>query len=126
MLLGRVSTVPHVTAPADEAHLEPGLVGDISGGFFVPAYQRGYRWGEVEVRRLLDDIWESRDGPYYLQPVAVKPHDDQWELVDGQQPAHHSVPNPPVHERRRATELWRRILDAVRDKARQRRVPDEP
>ena len=61
------------------------LVGDISGRFYVPAYQRGYRWGEVEVRRLLEDIWESRDEPYYLQPVVVKRHGDEWELVDGQQ-----------------------------------------
>jgi hypothetical protein len=68
-----------------EALLEPRLVGDISGTFFVPAYQRGYRWGQVEVHRLLDDIWESRDRPYYLQPVVVKPHGDEWELVDGQQ-----------------------------------------
>lgn len=31
--------------------LEPKLVGDISGNFFVPDYQRGYRWDkEVEVR----------------------------------------------------------------------------
>jgi uncharacterized protein with ParB-like and HNH nuclease domain len=68
-----------------EADLEPKLVGDISGGFYVPAYQRGYRWGEAEVRKLLDDIWESSDKPYYLQPVVVKPHGDEWELVDGQQ-----------------------------------------
>lgn len=68
-----------------EASLEPRLVGDISGRFYVPAYQRGYRWGEVEVQRLLDDIWESRDRPYYLQPVVVKEHGDEWELVDGQQ-----------------------------------------
>lgn len=53
--------------------------------FYVPAYQRGYRWGEVEVRRLLDDIWESREKPYYLQPVVVKQHGGEWELVDGQQ-----------------------------------------
>jgi Protein of unknown function DUF262 len=68
-----------------EANLEPRLVGDISEMFYVPAYQRGYRWGEVEVRRLLDDIWVSRDKPYYLQPVVVKRHGDEWELVDGQQ-----------------------------------------
>jgi hypothetical protein len=61
------------------------LVGDIFETFYVPAYQRGYRWGEVEVRRLLDDIWDSRDKPYYLQPVVVKQHGDEWELVDGQQ-----------------------------------------
>jgi hypothetical protein len=53
--------------------------------FYVPAYQRGYRWGEAEVRRLLEDIWESRDRPYYLQPGVVKRYGDEWELVDGQQ-----------------------------------------
>jgi len=74
-----------VTASAGDAYLEPRLVGDISGSFYVPAYQRGFRWGEVEVRRLLDDVWESRDSPYYLQPVVVKRHGDEWELVDGQQ-----------------------------------------
>jgi hypothetical protein len=74
-----------VTASAGDAYLEPRLVGDISGRFYVPAYQRGYRWGDIEVRRLLDDIWESRDKPYYLQPVVVKRHGDEWELVDGQQ-----------------------------------------
>ena len=73
-------------APEREALLEPKLVGDIEGRFFVRRYQRGYRWGEVEVRRLLDDIWQSRDHPYYLQPVVVKKQQDgDWELVDGQQ-----------------------------------------
>ena len=61
-------------------------VGDITGDFFVPAYQRGYRWGEHEVRHLLDDIRESNGSTYYLQPVVVKGRDDgSWELVDGQQ-----------------------------------------
>ena len=54
------------------AILTPKVVGDITGHFYVPAYQRGYRWGKDEVRKLLDDIWESRDRPYYLQPVVVK------------------------------------------------------
>lgn len=26
--------------------------------FFVPSYQRGYRWTETEVKALLDDIYE--------------------------------------------------------------------
>jgi hypothetical protein len=68
-----------------EANLEPRLVGEIKGTFYVPAYQRGYRWGQVEVRRLLDDILGSHGKPYYLQPVVVKRHGDEWELVDGQQ-----------------------------------------
>lgn len=61
-------------------------VGDITGDFFVPAYQRGYRWGKDEVERLLDDIHESNGTTYYLQPLVVKRRDaNSWELVDGQQ-----------------------------------------
>lgn len=68
------------------AILEPRKVGDLEGIFFVPDYQRGYRWGEDEVRRLLDDVQEAGSAEYYLQPVVVKPMDDgRWELVDGQQ-----------------------------------------
>ena len=29
---------------------------DLSGEFFIPSYQRGYRWGRTEVDKLLDDI----------------------------------------------------------------------
>lgn len=67
--------------------LEDRFVGDIEGRFFIPAYQRGYRWGEDEVTRLLDDIAESRhQSAYYLQPIVVKSMaDGRWELVDGQQ-----------------------------------------
>jgi Protein of unknown function DUF262/Protein of unknown function (DUF1524) len=71
---------------AGEAQLEPKLIGDITGFFYVRAYQRGYRWGRDEVTKLLDDIWESRGKAYYLQPVVVKRFSDaEWELVDGQQ-----------------------------------------
>jgi hypothetical protein len=70
----------------DGALLQTLPVGDIAGDFFVPAYQRGYRWGEQEVRQLLMDIRESNGATYYLQPVVVKPRDDDsWELIDGQQ-----------------------------------------
>ncbi|MSO78875.1 MAG: DUF262 domain-containing protein [Acidimicrobiia bacterium] len=66
--------------------LTPRKVGDLEGIFFVADYQRGYRWGEDEVRRLLDDIKEACAAEYYLQPVVVKPLESgRWELVDGQQ-----------------------------------------
>lgn len=68
-----------------EAILEPKIVGGISENFFVPGYQRGYRWGRTEVRNLLKDIWESRERPYYLQPIVVQELGDEFELVDGQQ-----------------------------------------
>ena len=38
--------------------LETKLVADIKGAFYVPSYQRGYRWGEDEVNRLLDDVFQ--------------------------------------------------------------------
>jgi hypothetical protein len=76
-----------------EATLEPRLVisDKLAGKFFIAAYQRGYRWGEPEVIRLLDDIKSSViDAPtpenYFLQPVVVLRRDTgAWELVDGQQ-----------------------------------------
>lgn len=62
------------------------LVGEITGNFVVPSYQRGYRWQE-EVKILLDDINEIPDGENYcLQPIVVKKTDDnKFELIDGQQ-----------------------------------------
>lgn len=69
-----------------EINLETKLVGDITGEFYVPSYQRGYRWGETEVVRLLDDIY-STEGKrnYCLQPVVVRKGGDRYELIDGQQ-----------------------------------------
>lgn len=72
--------------PGTTTILHPRKVGDLEGHFVVPDYQRGYRWGEDEVRRLLDDIQEAGSADYYLQPVVVKPNGPGcWELVDGQQ-----------------------------------------
>ena len=34
---------------------------DIKGKFVIPSYQRGYRWGRWEVKRLLDDIRQNRN-----------------------------------------------------------------
>lgn len=61
-------------------------VGEITGDFIIPSYQRGYRWKE-EVKILLDDINEIPDGENYcLQPIVVKKTDDnKYELIDGQQ-----------------------------------------
>ena len=67
-------------------HLEPKLVGSIEGEFYVPAYQRGYRWKE-EVTMLLNDIHEIGEGKNYsLQPIVVRKIDEKrFELIDGQQ-----------------------------------------
>lgn len=61
--------------------------------FFIPAYQRGYRWTKRQVIELLEDIGEfqknNADSPrerfYCLQPLVVKKRGDEWEVVDGQQ-----------------------------------------
>ena len=70
----------------NEIKLDTMLVGNIRGDFYIPSYQRGYRWEETEVIRLLDDIY-STDGKrnYCLQPVVVRRRGDQYELIDGQQ-----------------------------------------
>lgn len=65
--------------------LETRLVGSIEGEFYVPSYQRGYRWSEVEVGRLLDDIYTNGPNSYCLQPVVVKRDGTRFELIDGQQ-----------------------------------------
>lgn len=62
---------------------------EIEGKFFVPDYQRGYRWGEDVVKQLLDDIkknGEIKNQIYYLQPIVVKARKEgDYELIDGQQ-----------------------------------------
>lgn len=72
--------------------LEPIIVGKIRGSFWVPGYQRGYRWSVEDVQRLLGDIWNCNGRLYNLQPVVVKLHrkgvdetSNEWELIDGQQ-----------------------------------------
>jgi len=63
--------------------------------FFIPAYQRGYKWTPKEVVDLLNDIDEftprliddTDDKSWYcLQPIVVKKRQDQYcEVIDGQQ-----------------------------------------
>lgn len=65
--------------------LEAKPVCDIEGIFFVPSYQRGYRWGREEVRMLLRDIYGSQNENYCLQPIVVRRGNGVFELIDGQQ-----------------------------------------
>lgn len=65
--------------------LDTKFVGDIEGEFFIPSYQRGYRWGKDEVVRLLEDIYSNGEKNYCLQPIVVKQSDKSYELIDGQQ-----------------------------------------
>ena len=86
--------------------LEPITVREISQlNYFIPDYQRGYRWTKTQVEQLLEDIYnfvsKSNDGGestwYCLQPLVVKEltvfpdefegnQDMKWmEVIDGQQ-----------------------------------------
>ena len=62
--------------------------------FYIPAYQRGYRWTEQEVIDLLNDINEftprevndTEKTWYCLQPIVVKQKgENEYEVIDGQQ-----------------------------------------
>jgi len=60
--------------------------------FFIPSYQRGYRWTDTQVTQLLEDIWQffkrknKSEGEFYcLQPIVVKHSNDKFEVIDGQQ-----------------------------------------
>ena len=62
--------------------------------FFIPNYQRGYRWGKQEVIKLLDDIWkfgqsgQNENNFYCLQPLVLLPNNAEnglYEVLDGQQ-----------------------------------------
>jgi hypothetical protein len=61
--------------------------------FFIPSYQRGYRWESEQVTALLGDLAEHErralQGQFYcLQPLVVFKNNkrgDSWDVVDGQQ-----------------------------------------
>ena len=88
-------------------------IGEILDGryFYIPAYQRGYRWTEKQVGDLLRDLLcfandrREEEDFYCLQPIIARPITDKeklqrifktetvdhytqkgvWEIIDGQQ-----------------------------------------
>lgn len=75
-----------------ESTIKETAVGKLLGmNFFIPGYQRGYRWTEQQVNDLLNDIneFEPENGSWYcLQPLVVMKRDgkdEKWEVIDGQQ-----------------------------------------
>ena len=65
----------------------------MNNNFYIPDYQRGYRWTELEVNKLLADLEDffncNTDGSafYCMQPLVVFFNEDKnaWEVIDGQQ-----------------------------------------
>ncbi|MDY3939248.1 MAG: DUF262 domain-containing protein [Spirochaetia bacterium] len=72
-----------------ESTIKEKAVGELHRmNFFIPGYQRGYRWTEQQVNDLLNDIneFEPENGSWYcLQPLVVIKKDGKWEVIDGQQ-----------------------------------------
>jgi len=71
-------------------------IGDLlKYNFYIPSFQRGYRWTEQQVTDLLNDINEfspkeianSDEKTWYcLQPIVVKQKsENKWDVIDGQQ-----------------------------------------
>lgn len=76
--------------------LEAKPIKDIRGKFYIPVYQRGYRWERTQVKTLLNDLYQcmeanGQEKDYCLQPVVVqkkgvqKKGELQYDLIDGQQ-----------------------------------------
>lgn len=84
-----------MTSEAGEMPLKN--VRDLLGkNYYIPNYQRGYRWGKDEVSKLLDDIWDfasHRKSEFYcLQLLIILPQESsdaeetvRYEVLDGQQ-----------------------------------------
>ena len=85
----------NTTSEAGEMPLKN--VRDLLGkNYYIPNYQRGYRWGKDEVTKLLDDIWDfashGKSEFYCLQPLIILPQEPsdaeetvRYEVLDGQQ-----------------------------------------
>ena len=75
----------------DENQIKLKSINDLlSCDFFIPSYQRGYRWEKRQIIELLDDINDFKDNKkgrefYCLQPRIVKKEEDYYKLIDGQQ-----------------------------------------
>jgi hypothetical protein len=81
---------------ADDGQIGLRPIQDLKGKHFrVPGYQRGYRWGEKDVKALLQDLQDffckpgrNKTDYYCLQPLVIKKLEGPevgWEVVDGQQ-----------------------------------------
>lgn len=91
---------------SEENEIKPVSIPKLVGhNFFIPDYQRGYRWEKDQIQQLLKDLWDyfksQRKGFYCLQPIIVKKCSDEtiqryglsstidnntwYEVIDGQQ-----------------------------------------
>lgn len=108
-MLNSVNSIPLTDAgtPLKSVSELCGSPNSSGNNYFIPDYQRGYRWGEREVTQLLSDLYEfmnqhlSQQDFYCLQPLVVVERKAErlvslpkhvkeegtvvYEVVDGQQ-----------------------------------------
>ena len=57
--------------------------------FSIPTYQRPYVWGNEQLKKLLDDFFQSYtispNEKYYVSTFLTKENEEIAELIDGQQ-----------------------------------------
>lgn len=61
--------------------------------FYIPAYQRGFRWNKQQVKELIDDLYKfavenfsNQNKLYCLQSIVLMKKDENtYEVIDGQQ-----------------------------------------
>jgi len=67
----------------------PELIANSNQVFNIPLYQRLFEWGDKQIERLLDDLYQAYnktpDKPYYIGMLTAMPHNSILDLVDGQQ-----------------------------------------
>lgn len=60
-----------------------------SYSFSIPTYQRPYVWGNEQIKKLLDDFYQSfqnaSDAEYFVSTFITKEVNGNAELIDGQQ-----------------------------------------
>lgn len=73
----------------EEIFSDDGYLKDQQKDYYnIPLYQRGYKWTDKEVIKLLDDIdgFDPSDNKFYcLQNFTIVPNNNIFNVVDGQQ-----------------------------------------
>ena len=92
----------------ETTNLDKSLTDILMSNYVVPLYQRNFAWGEEELSRLLQDIYESflknPSGNYYIGSLVVlKRKNGYYEVIDGQQ------------RLTAITLIWRLLDDTVRE-----------
>lgn len=53
--------------------------------YVIPLYQRAFAWEDKEIVQLIEDIKDFEEENYYIGSLIVSKHNDEYEVIDGQQ-----------------------------------------